>query len=343
MNNHHDNRNTDSNATGETQHTHVVVGAGAVGSGVALRLADAGHHVRVVTRSGSGPEHTRIERVAADASDGRRLGELAAGAHAMYNCANPTYSTWATAWPPIQAALIAAAEATDARLVTMGNLYAYGRDASPMSATDPLDPPSRKGAIRASMWAHAMEAHQAGRIRTTEVRASDFFGPGVGQSAHLGDRFVPRLMAGKSVSIVGRPDQPHSWTYIDDVCDTLTAVGNDDRSLGRAWHVPTVTPATATEMANAICDAAEVDRQRVKQIPSLALRLAGLFSADIREIREMLYQFDRPFVIEAAETTELFGLHATPLAEQVSATVAAYRNAQRTGTTTSPAAVVSAG
>ena len=314
---------------------HVVVGAGAVGTGVALRLANAGHHVRVVTRSGSGASHERIERIAADASDASRLGEIAVGAHAIFNCANPTYSTWATAWPPMQTAMIAAAEATGARLVTMGNLYAYGADTSPMAATDPLDPPSKKGAIRAAMWEQAIEAHQAGRIRTTEVRASDFFGPGVGESAHLGDRFVPRLLAGKGASIVGHPDQPHSWSYIDDVCDTLALLGNDDRSLGRVWHVPTIAPATAAQMANAICEAAGVTPQKVKRLPSVALRLAGVFSADIREVREMLYQFDRPFVIDAEETTEVFGLRATPLDAQIAATIESYRDGQIAGTMSS--------
>ena len=102
---------------------HVIVGAGAVGSGTALRLAEAGHDVRLVTRSGNGPDHPAVERVAADATDTTRLVALAGGAHALYNCANPPYDRWATAWPPLAASFLAAAEATEARVVTMGNLY----------------------------------------------------------------------------------------------------------------------------------------------------------------------------------------------------------------------------
>jgi nucleoside-diphosphate-sugar epimerase len=294
---------------------------------VARRLADAGHHVRVVTRSGSGPVHDGIELIAADATNAAALADIADGAHALFNCANPPYSKWATLWPPLQAGLIDACEAAGARLITMGNLYGAAADSSPMRATDPLDPPSRKGAIRARMWADAMDAHQSGRIRTTEVRASDFFGPGLGASAHLGDRFVPTLLAGKSVSMVGRVDQPHSWSYIDDVCATLTTVALDDRSLGRPWHVPTVEARTAQQMADAICDHAGVDRQTAKRIPPAALRVAGIFSADIRELPEMLYQFERPFVIDASDTTETFGLQATALDDQIAATVASYRSA----------------
>jgi nucleoside-diphosphate-sugar epimerase len=311
--------------------SHVIIGAGPVGAGTARVLADAGHDVLVVTRSGSGPTHDRIECVAADAADGQRIAELAVGAHAIYNCANPPYSKWVTEWPPLQAGLVIAAETTGARLITMGNLYAYGAETSPMSATDPLAPPTRKGTIRSTMWSEAFIAHQEGRIQTTEVRASDFFGPDLGSNAHMGDRLMQRLLAGKSASLIGRPDQMHSWTYIGDVCDALAALGNDDRALGRAWHVPTVAPMTARDLADAICDAAGVDRQKVKRLPTVALRLAGLFSADVREVIEMLYQFNRPFTIDAAETTEVFGLHATSLDEQIEATIASYHG-QMAGT-----------
>ena len=70
---------------------HVIVGAGPVGSSVARLLAERGEQVRIITRSGSGPESPAIERVSADATQADRLSELAAGAVALYNCANPQY------------------------------------------------------------------------------------------------------------------------------------------------------------------------------------------------------------------------------------------------------------
>ncbi|MFK8023178.1 MAG: NAD-dependent epimerase/dehydratase family protein [Ilumatobacter sp.] len=304
---------------------HVVVGAGAVGSGTALRLAELGHRVRVVTRSGNGPDHPSVELIAADATDGPEMARIAHGAHAVFNGANPPYSKWADLWPPIQNGLIEACETTGARLVTMGNLYAYAADGSPMHATDSLDAPTRKGTIRQAMWEQALEAHRAGRIQTTEVRASDFFGPGIGESGHLGDRFVPRLLAGKGAVVVGRPDQAHSWSYIADVHDTLVAVALDDRSLGRAWHVPTVEPRSSQQMADLICDRAGADRKKIRGLPTLGLRLAGVLSADLREVVEMVYQFDRPFVIDATETTDVFGVAATPLDQQLDETIASYR------------------
>ena len=302
---------------------HVIVGAGAVGAGTAQELANRGLRVRVITRSGSGPEDPNIERVAADATDVERLTELTAGAHALYNAANPPYAKWGKEWPPLHDAMLTAAEQTGARLVIMSNLYGYGTATSPMRSTDPLDPPSKKGKIRADMWNSTLRAHQDGRIRAVEVRASDFFGPGIGQS-HLGDMVIPRVLAGKNVSVVGAPDQPHSWTFIGDVARTLATVGTNDDSLGRAWHVPTLPPLTAQQLVDHIADAAGTGPVRVKQIPRAGLMFAGLFVPDARELREMLYQFDAPFVIDASDTEETFGLAPTPLEEQVRLTIESY-------------------
>lgn len=304
---------------------HLVVGAGAIGSGTALLLAGAGHDVTVVTRSGSGPDHPAITRVAADATDAERLTELAAGAHAILNCANPpAYHKWAEQWPPLATAILNAAERTGARVVTMSNLYGYARGSSPMRATDPFDPPTENGRIRVEMWQQALAAHEAGRVRVTEVRASDYVGPGLGDSAHLADRFVPLIIAGKTARIVGAADVPHSWSYVDDVCRTMATVANDDRALGRAWHVPTLAPRTAQEMGDAFASAAGVPGATVRRIPRVALKVAAVFSPMMRALLHMTYQFDEPFEIDAADTTETFGIEPTPFDQQVAATLAGY-------------------
>lgn len=305
--------------------THVIVGAGAVGTGTAHALIGRGEKVRMVTRSGSGPDHPAVERIAADAADRARMIELAADALAIHNCANPPYHKWASDWPPLAESLLATAEATGARLVTMSNLYGYAAGSSPMQATDPLDPPTRKGAIRSAMWHQALAAHEAGRIQATEVRASDYFGPGLGDTAHLGDRFVPRVMSGKPPAVLGATDVAHSWTYIDDVGEMMALAATDERALGRAWHVPTVEPRTVEEMAAAIAAAAGVAAPRVRTLPTALIRLAGLVSPMMRELPEMLYQFTEPFVIDATDTTAVFGMEATPLARQIEATINSYR------------------
>lgn len=310
---------------------HVIVGAGTIGSGVALRLAADGHDVRMVTRSGSGPAHDRIERVAADAADAGRLAELSAGAVALYNCANPPYHRWATDWPPLSDALLAAAERSGAVLVTMANLYGYGPVDAPMTEDTPLDSaPGTKGAIRNAMWHDALAAHEAGRVRVTEARASDFYGPGLRTTGHLAEYVVPRILAGKRGRLVqGDLDAPHSWTHVDDVARTLVTLAGDERAWGRPWHVPTGPAASVREMASRIARIAGVPDRGVQVLPSFAVRLGGLAVPFLRELAEVRYQFAEPFVIDSSAAQETFGLRPTPLDDGLAGTVAWWREQAR--------------
>lgn len=304
---------------------HVVVGAGAVGRGVARVLSGDGHEVVIVSGSGRAPESRGVRAVAADATDGAALATLAAGADAIYNCANPRhYHRWASEWPPLAASLLHAAERSGAGLVTMSNLYAYGEVAGPIRPTDPLAPTGTKGRIRKQMWEDALAAHRAGRVRVTEARASDFIGPESGGQAHLGDRVIPRVLAGKAVRVLGSADAAHSWTYVPDVSRTLAALGTDERSWGRAWHVPSNAPLTQREAIASIALAAGVAMPRVGTLSRPMIRVVGILAPVVRELPEVLHQFERPFVIDATETTATFGIEATPWADVVTATLAGY-------------------
>lgn len=318
------------NTSPTSNHTdlHVIVGAGATGSATARQLAEAGVSVRIITRSGSGPLHPNIERIAADAAVQETLASLTEGATALYNCANPKYHRWTTDWPPLAESLLNAAEASGAVLVTLSNLYGYAPPTKPMRATDPLNPRSIKGAVRADMWMAAKAAHDAGRIRTVEVRASDFIGPDLGQNGHMGDRVVPRLLAGKSVSVLGGVDVAHSWTAIDDVAATLIASARNEQTWGRAWHVPTAPPMTQTQLVDEMARIAGVDTVTVSSIPNFAVTLLGLVMADMRELKEVMYQFEAPFVVDSSETTEVLGLVHTPLEETLQKTIDSYRTSK---------------
>lgn len=304
--------------------THLIVGAGPTGSATARLLASTGNLVTIVTRSGSGPDEPGITRIAADAADSEQLTRLAVGTSVIYNCANPPYHRWTTDWPPLAASLLQAAQANDAALVTLSNLYMYAKPTSPMRATDPLDAPSVKGGVRAEMWRDALAAHTTGRVRVTEARASDFIGPDLGTNGHMGDRVVPRVLAGKKVSLLGDVDAIHSWTAIDDVARTLVALGSDERAWGRAWHVPTAGPLSQQALVHEMCALAGVDPVKVSSIPNVIIRALGLAVPAMREMREVAYQFQAPFVIDSQETTDVFGIEPTALRNTLQTTLASY-------------------
>jgi nucleoside-diphosphate-sugar epimerase len=145
----------------------------------------------------------------------------------------------------------------------------------------------------------------------------------------LEDRAGGFERVGKSISVLGRADVPHSWSYVDDVVTTLVTVAHGDRSYGRAWHVPTGPPLTAAQLADEFASVARVEAVKVRPIPAALLKVAGLVSPMMRELPEMLYQFERPFVIDATDTTETFGIVPTPLEQQLRATIASCRSPGR--------------
>ncbi|MFI6794870.1 NAD-dependent epimerase/dehydratase family protein [Streptosporangium canum] len=303
---------------------HVIVGAGQVGSQVATLLAGQGHEVVLVSRSGSGPGG--VEKAAADASDSAALIRLARGADAIYNCVNPLYHRWMQDWPPIADSLLATAEATGAGYVILGNLYVYGPPGGPMRESDPFRPTSEKAGVRVRMWQDALAAHEAGRVRVTEVRGSDYFGPGCLDQSHLGNRFVPRLLAGKPVRFAGDPAQPHSWTYVPDVARALVTAATDERSWGRAWHVPTAPAMSAREVAERLCALAGVPDPGVKVMPHWLIRAAGTVSPMLGELEHVRYQFVSPFVIDSTDFQSTFGTAPTPVDEALAATLAWWRD-----------------
>jgi len=302
---------------------YLIIGAGGVGTAVATHLAANEHRVTIATRSGSGPVHPLVTRVAADATNGARITELAHGCAAIFNCANPPYNRWTTDWPPIATALMTGAERSGAVLVTTGNLYVYGRPSGPMSPESPELADYDKAKVRSKMWHDALAAHQSGRLRATEVRASDFIGPST-QNV-MGQRVVPKVLAGKACYVLGRSDVTHSWTYIDDVARTLIACAQQPAAWGKVWHAPTNPSRTQREVIDDFADAAGVERVKVTVVPTSLLRALGLFSPLMRELPTTLYQFTAPFVIDDAATRDVLGLKPTPWEEILRDTIAAYR------------------
>ena len=300
---------------------HVVVGKGPVGMTTAAALVQRGHQVRVLSRSG-GQSTDAVEHRQVDAADVDAVAAAARGASALYNAVNPAYHRWPTDWPPVAAALLGAAERTGAVLVTMGNLYVYGRPTGPMSPSSPLATTDTKGRVRLAMWTEALAAHRAGRVRVTEARAADFVGPQVpADHSHL-VRQLPTIRAGRRAWVVGDPDVPRSWAYLPDVAETLATLGTDDRAWGRAWHVPSAPPRSQRQAIGDLATAMALPAVPVSGIPWPVLSAIGLVVPMMREVVGVRHQFDQPFVNDATDTTATFGLTATPWDEVVTATAA---------------------
>ncbi|MGI3785018.1 MAG: NAD-dependent epimerase/dehydratase family protein [Janthinobacterium lividum] len=293
-------------------HRAVVVGAGPVGREAARVLAEEGHAVTVVTRSGRPSGVEGVAAVAADASDPAALTAVVDGADALLNCANPTdYTQWDTVWPPLAASLLTTAGRTGATLVTAASLYPYGPVEVPMTPGMPDAATDHKGRLRARMWADAKAAHDEGRIHAVEVRAADYLGAGVGQNGHV-SRHVPAALKGTAAWMLGDPDLPHTFTDVTDMGRTLAAVAFQPSTWGQVWHAVSPAPSTQRQALAGALAAIGARPVAVHRIPVPVLRASGLVIPMMRELGELGYIFTRPYVMDSSATQTVLGLAPSP-------------------------------
>jgi nucleoside-diphosphate-sugar epimerase len=223
------------------------------------------------------------------------------------------------------------AASAGAKLIAMENLYMYGpTDGRPITEDLPHAPNTRKGRVRARMSEELMEAHKSGRARVAIGRASDFFGPRALTSA-AGEQVFGRAVEGKSAQVAGDPDQPHTYTYVPDIGRGLAILGEREEALGRAWHLPSPETLTTRRFVEMIFEEAGKPA-RVQAAPKILLRAMGLFNPGMREIIEMLYEFEEPFIVDDSDFKRTFGEQATPLREGIQRTVRWYRQERPAGT-----------
>lgn len=299
---------------------HVVLGTGPLGRATASALKRAGADVVLVNRSGQvGDAPAGVAVLAGDLSAPQILMSSLTSASAVYFCAQPPYHLWPEKFPTLHSMAIRLAANLDAHFIVAENLYGYGPVSRPMTEDMPLRPTTRKGIVRAEMHQALMVEHRAGTVQVAVARGSDFFGPHVEGSA-AGDRAFKAIVAGKSVEFLGDLDALHSYTFVEDFGAALATLGMNARSLGQVWHVPN-SPALSSRRFFETAFEIAGHKPRFRKISEIEMRLLGLFIPPLREMREMSYEFESPFVVDDTKFKAEFGDAATPLSAALTRTL----------------------
>ncbi|MCW2701860.1 MAG: hypothetical protein JWQ45_3395 [Blastococcus sp.] len=307
---------------------HVIFGTGAIGLAALGALRRRGETARLVNRSGHARVPDDVEVIGGNARDPAFTTEVARGAIVVYQTLNPPYAQWSEQFPLLQAGVLAAAEATGARLVSMENVYMYGRPAGRVLTEDrAYEAHTTKGRLRGRMASELLAAHDAGRAEVAIGRASDYFGPLGGAQSNLGDRVFPAALAGKTATVLGDPDQPHTYTYIPDIGEGLAVLGEHPDAPGHVWHLPNDSDTRSTrQLVDLVYRLAGRPRGRLRRLPPVVLRALGLVDPTMRELVEMQYQFEEPFVVDSSTITNKLGVEATPVEQALADTLREYRH-----------------
>jgi nucleoside-diphosphate-sugar epimerase len=281
--------------------SYVVVGAGPVGRETARLLAEEGHDVVLTSRNAGSIRAGAVRTVSADATDAAQLAKISKGAEVLFMCAMAPYHRWPSEFFPILDGTVKAAETVGAKLVVLGNLYGYGENAAtPVSPDLPLDPTTRKGTVRTMMWQRAAAAN----VPAIEVRASDFLGEGA--VTYFSLLALPSLLKKeRAVLFPGNSDAPHAWAFTKDTAKTLVAAARYTGKWGRAFHAP-VQHASIRELTGRFATALGFEAPEVRRMTANQLADVGF-----HEAIEMLYLFEKPFLVDAVDTGRLLAVTAS--------------------------------
>jgi len=306
---------------------HVVLGTGAIGRAVMEELIKRGESVRMINRSGKMEKvPAGVQVVASDLYDQANVREVTRDAQVVYQASQPNYSQWPEKFPILQKSILDGLTGSTAKLVLVENLYMYGdTDGKPLTEETPYNAHTRKGRVRGEISRAAFNAHKEGRVRVTAARGGNFFGPW-GTSSTMGARAFYPLLRGKPAQLIGHTDLPHSHTYVKDFGTALVTLGERDKADGQAWHVPNNLPQmTQGELVRMFAEEAGVE-PKIGSMGKLMMAIGGLFIPEARETVEMMYEFDKPFIVDSSKFEKAFGVKATPLRAAIRETVNWYKS-----------------
>jgi nucleoside-diphosphate-sugar epimerase len=306
---------------------HIVLGTGAIGRAIAEELVSRGESVRMVNRSGKMEDvPDGVEVVASDLYDQAKVREVTRGTKVVYQSAQPPYYEWPKKFPALQKSIIDGLTGSDMKLVLVENTYMYGEmNGKPFSEDMPYRAHTRKGRVRGEISKAAFEAHNEGRVRVASARGGNFFGPWGTDSTMGGRAFYP-LLRGKPAQLIGRTDLPHTHTYVKDFGKALVLLGEREEADGQAWHVPNDQPnMTQAELIRMFAEESGVE-PKMSRMGKTMLVIGGLFIPEAKESVEMMYEFDKPFILDSSKFEKAFGMKATPMPEALRETVAWYKS-----------------
>ena len=303
----------------------ILGGGGAIGKELAKALTAYTSAIRIVSRT---PEkvNSTDETFAADLNDKAAVANAVAGAEVVYLVAGLPYKlrVWQEQWPKVMRYVIDACKQQGAKLVFFDNAYCYAKkDLGHLTEESLVDPPSKKGVVRALIAQMILDEVKAGNLTAMIVRASDFYGPGINNSVLQETVFKP-FQKGKTALWMGDRSKVHSFTYTPDAAKATALLGNTPDAYNQVWHLPTSDEKlTGNDFIKLFAEAMQV-KERAMTIPKLMIQLMGLFNPLMKEMAEMMYQHNQDYFFDSSKFKRRFPqIAVTPYRQGIQEVIAA--------------------
>jgi nucleoside-diphosphate-sugar epimerase len=297
---------------------HTILGAnGTIAAELIPVLQSNAQQIRLVSRN---PQKVAgAEIFQADILNRDQVLQAVKGSDFVYLLVGLEYNRkiWKTEWPIIMRNTIDACKTAGSRLIFFDNVYMYGRVNGSMTESTPYNPCSVKGKIRAEIDEMLLKEMNSGGIKAMIATSADFYGPRTKKTSVAGIMIFEKMKSGKPAQWFVNAKQPHAFTYTPDAALALYMLAGSENAYGQTWHLPTAKPALTGNEFVSIAAKYMHAKNKVQVLPKWLVGIIGLFVPVMKELGEMLYQNEFPYVFDSSKFEKAFQFKPTPYEEGI--------------------------
>jgi nucleoside-diphosphate-sugar epimerase len=245
--------------------------------------------------------------VSANLLDAKQTLDAVKGSSIVYFTAGlpPDTALWEAQFPTMLKNALDACRVAGASFAYFDNTYMYPQDARLLTEEAPFAPVGRKGKVRAAMATMVLEEMARGEIPVLIGRAPEFYGPGKTQS-FTNALIIEKLQAGKKPRVPVRDDTRRTLIWTPDASRALATLGNAPDAFGQTWHLPCCDDRPTYKQFVVMASQVFGREPRYSVISKCALTAVGLFSKQVRELRELLPRYEQDNLFDSTKFKRRF-------------------------------------
>ncbi|CAM3686050.1 NAD-dependent epimerase/dehydratase family protein [Roseateles saccharophilus] len=247
------------------------------------------------------------ELLPANLPDAGQTATAVRGSEVVYFTAGlpPDTALWEVQFPVMLRNSLDACRAAGAKFVYFDNTYMYPQDDRLLTEDAPFEPVGRKGRVRAQMASMVLQEMARGDIPVLIGRPPEFYGPGKTQS-FTNALVIDRLRLGQKPRVPVRDDTRRTLIWTPDASRALAALGNASDAFGQTWHLPCCDERRTYRQFVAMASEVFGRPPDYRVVSRLAMTAAGLFSKEVREIRELLPRYRQDNLFDSSKFKRRF-------------------------------------
>ncbi|MTH55596.1 SDR family NAD(P)-dependent oxidoreductase [Bacillus mangrovi] len=241
-----------------------------------------------------------ITAVSGDALHEKEVLKACSGADYIFHTVSVPYPDWEEGHPAIMRNALKAAKAESARLIIIDNIYAYGKsEGKKVKETKQKNPHTKKGKIRLALE----ETVKNSGTPYLFLHFPDYYGPNA-ENTLLHQTLKPAA-EGKRPIFIGDMDMQREFIYTPDGAKAAVTLALKEDAYGQNWNIPGNGTISGNDIMVLLKEAGCA--KPAMKIGKRMIWLMGLWDANMKEMREMMYLYENPVILSGEKVEEFAG------------------------------------